>query len=290
MAALHAAGCVGFTQAEHRVANTLVLLRAMQYAATGGYTVWLRPRDPWLAATGVMHEGEVSTRLGLPGQPTVAESIAVSMLMRLAQQSDCALHLCRISSAESVTLIRAAKKSGVRVTCDVAAAHLHLSDIDVGYFDTNLHVQPPFRSPSDRDALRAGVRDGTVDAIVSDHAPVSIEAKQTPFAESTPGISGVETLLSLVLKWMASDDIALVDALACITERPARIAGAPAGRLAVGNVADVCIFDPTAHRVMSPASFLSAGKNSPFLGYELPGLVRATMVGGRMVYEAPNRM
>jgi dihydroorotase len=290
MAALHAAGCVGFAQSERSIANTLVLLRAMQYAATCDYTVWMRPRDPWLATTGVMHEGEVSTRLGLPGQPTVAESLAASALVRLAQQAGCKLHLCRVSAAESVAVVRAAKQTGAKVSCDVSAAHLHLSDIDVGYFDTNFHVHPPYRTIADRDALRAGVRDGTIDAIVSDHTPVLMEAKQLPFAESTPGTSAVETLLSLALKWAASNDVPLSDALARITQRPARIAGAPSGVLAVGATADVCIFDPTAHRVLSTASFLSAGKNSPFLGYELPGLVRWTLVGGRMVYEAPNRM
>jgi dihydroorotase len=188
-----------------------------------------------------------------------------------------------------VALVRAAKANKIAVSCDVSVAHLHLCDIDIGYFDANLHVRPPFRSTADREALRSGVRDGTIDAIVSDHTPVSAEEKELPFAESTPGISAVELLLSLTLKWAASDGVSLKDALAAVTTRAAKIAGSPNGALVVGAAADVCVFDPTAHRVMSAASFVSAGKNSPFLGYEMPGVVRTTLVGGRVVYEAATR-
>lgn len=290
MSALFHAGCVGFGQADQPVQNTLVLLRAMSYAATLGYRVWLRPQEPWLSAAGIVHDGEVATRMGLPGQPAIAESIAVAQLLRLAQEAGCSLHLCRISTAESVDLIREAKRAGQAVSCDVSAAHVHLCDVDIGYFDTAYRVDPPLRSHADRAALRAGLADGTIDAIVSDHTPVSVEAKQLPFAEAKPGMTAVETLLSLVLKWAASESIALPSALATVTSKAAAIAQVPNGRLSVGNAADICVFDPTAHRVLTPAGLQSAGKNSPFIGYELPGLVRFTLVGGRVVYEATGRV
>ncbi len=289
MHALHAAGCIGFTQAEHHISNGQVMLRAMQYAASNGYTVWLRPLDVHLGARGVMHDGEVATRLGLAGQPALAESIAVATLIALARHAGCALHLCRLSAAESVRLVAEAKRAGAALTCDVSAAHLHLIDVDVGYFDTDCHTQPPFRTGTDRAALRAGLAVGTIDAVVSDHTPVLREAKAQPFAESTPGVSGLDTLLSLVLKWADHDNVSLLDALAKVTHHPARLAALQLGTLAVGAAADLCVFDPRGHRMISAASLASAGKNSPFVGYELPGIVRHTVVGGRAVYDAPTR-
>jgi dihydroorotase len=289
LAALHQAGCVGFSQAERAIGNTQVLYRAMQYAASCGFTVHLRPRDAFLGADGVMHEGEVATRLGLPSVPAVAELIAVSQLIALAQATGCRLHLCRISSAQSVAEIARAKSSGVNLTCDVSAAHLHLTDVDVGYFDSQFHLQPPLRSGADRDALRAGLASGVIDAVVSDHTPLSAEAKQTPFAESAPGCSAIETLLPLVLKWSGQDNVPLAKALGKITHHAAKILGVPGGALALGAAADLCVFDPNAHRVLTGARLASAGKNSPFLGYEMQGIVRTTIVGGRVVYEAPSK-
>jgi dihydroorotase len=183
-------------------------------------------------------------------------------------------------------MVRAAKQEGLPVSCDVSAHHAHLSEIDLGYFDSHCHVIPPFRSLRDRDALRAGLADGTIDALCSDHAPVDEDAKQLPFAESEPGATGLELLLPLALKWAGEMRLALPEALACVTSKPAAILGVQAGDLGVGKEADLCVFDPSAH-VKITANFLkSQGKNTPFMGYELPGRVRYTLVGGQVVYEA----
>jgi dihydroorotase len=286
MNALHASGCIAFSQGAHPVVNTEALRRAMQYAATLGYAVWLQPRDPWLGADGVMHEGEMSTRLGLAGTSPMAETLALRTHLALAQQTNCALHVCRITCAESVAIIRQAKASGMQVTCDVSATHLHLIDVDVGFFDTRARLNPPLRTDADRKALRAGVADGTIDAIVSQHVPVPADGKNVPFGEAEPGASALETLLSLTLKWAQEEKIPLARALALITHTSARIAGLPAGKLSPGSAADFCVLDPGAYRVIGPTSFHSASKTSPFLGYELPGVVRYTLVGGRLVYEA----
>jgi dihydroorotase len=163
---------------------------------------------------------------------------------------------------------------------------VHLSEIDLGYFDSHCHVVPPFRSPRDRDALRAALADGTIDALCSDHAPVDEDAKQIPFAESEPGATGLELLLPLTLKWAKEVGASLSHALAAVTSRPAAIMGVPAGDLAVGRDADFCIFDPDAHVKITPSFLRSQGKNTPFVGCELPGRVRYTLIGGKIVYEA----
>jgi dihydroorotase len=168
----------------------------------------------------------------------------------------------------------------------VGVHHAHLSEIDLGYFDSHCHVVPPFRSLRDRDALRAGLADGTVDALCSDHAPVDEDAKQIPFAESEPGATGLELLLPLTLKWANEMRVALPDALAAVTCRPAAILGVSSGDLALGRDADVCVFDPDAHVKITPDFLKSQGKNTPFIGYELPGRVRYTLVGGKVAYEA----
>jgi dihydroorotase len=288
MNALHASGCIAFSQGAQPVVNTESLRRAMQYAATLGYAVWLQPRDPWLGADGVMHEGEMSTRLGLAGISPLAETLALRTHLALAQQTGCALHVCRITCAESVAIIRQAKASGGNVTCDVSATHLHLIDVDVGFFDPRARLNPPLRTDADRKALRVGVADGTIDAIVSQHVPVPTDGKNVPFGEAEPGASALETLLSLTLKWAQEERIPLARALGLVSHVSARIARLPAGKLSVGSAADICILDPGAYRVIGVTSFHSASKSSPFLGYELPGVVRYTLVGGRLVYEAPS--
>ena len=285
MAVLRDAGCVAFSHADTPLPDTQVLWRAMQYASTFGFAVWLRPQDGFLARDGVAHDGDVATRLGLPGIPAFAETIALGTILTLVRATGTRVHLCRISSGEGVALVRAAKKEGLPVTCDVAVHHVHLSEMDLGYFDSHCHVIPPFRSQRDRDALRAGLADGTVDAICSDHAPVDEDAKQLPFAESEPGTTGLELLLPLTLKWAAEARLGLADALAAITARPAAILGIAAGSLAAGADADVCIFDPEEHVRITPESLHSQGKNTPFIGYELPGRVRYTLVGGQIVFD-----
>ncbi len=286
MVVLRDAGCVAFSHADTPIPDTQVLWRALQYAATFGIAVWLRPQDGYLARGGVAHDGEVATRLGLPGIPSFAETIALSTILQLVRATRTRAHLCRLSTAEGVAMVRAAKKEGLPVSCDVSVHHAHLSEIDLGYFDSHCHVIPPFRSLRDRDALRAGLADGTIDALCSDHAPVDEDAKQLPFAESEPGATGLELLLPLALKWAGEMRLALPEALACVTSKPAAILGVQAGDLGVGKEADLCVFDPNAH-VKITADFLkSQGKNTPFIGYELPGRVRYTLVGGQVVYQA----
>ena len=280
------AGCIGFSQADRAVADTQVLLRAMQYAATFDFSVWLQPEDLHLAKSGVAHDGEVASRLGLGGIPASAEIVALGTHIELARVTGAHLHVCRVSTAEGVALIRAAKTTGIKITADVAINHLHLIDLDIGHFDSNYRLSPPLRTSRDRDALRAGVIDGTIDAIVSDHTPRPEGAKQLPFAEAAPGATGLETLLSLTLRFAEFSRLPMIEALGRITHHAASAAGLTAGRIAVDAVADLCIFDPGAYRLMAKASFKSAGKNSPFLGYELPGVVRATVTAGHIAYEA----
>ncbi|HXU93645.1 MAG TPA: dihydroorotase [Gallionella sp.] len=285
MAELVDAGCVAFSQADAPLTDTRVLMRAMQYAATFDYPVWMRPQDSFLAKNGVAHDGEVATRCGLPAIPVSAETIALSTMLALARDTGVRLHICRISSTAGVEMIRAAKQQGLKITCDVSMNHVHLSDMDIGFFDPNCHLVPPLRSLHDRAALRAGLLDGTIDAICSDHSPVDEDAKQLPFAEAEPGATGLELLLPLVLKWAQQEKLGLSDALARATLLPARILGLDAGHLGVGAAADLCVFDPEAWWKVEPAALKSQGKNTPFTGYEVQGKVRYTLVDGQIVYQ-----
>ncbi len=279
------AGCIAFSQADAPLIDHNVLLRSMQYAATFGYTVWLRPQDAYLAKDGVAHDGEVASRLGLPGIPVSAETLALSTYFILAKQADARLHICRVSSRDGVELVRAAKAQGLPVTCDVAAHHLHMSEMDIGYFDANCRVIPPFRSKRDREALRDGVKDGTIDAICSDHAPVDDDAKIMPFGESEPGVTGLELLLPLALKWGDETQASLTETLARVTTEPARVLGLANGHLTPGHTADLCLFDPEQWWKVEAKNLRSLGRNTPFYGLEVRGKVRWTLVDGHVVYE-----
>jgi len=285
MVELTEAGCKAFSQADVPLTDTRVLMRAMQYAATFGYRVWLRPQDSFLAKNGVAHDGEVATRLGLPAIPVVAETVALSTALQLARETGVQLHICRVSSGAGVEMIRAAKREGLKVTCDVSMNHVHLTEMDIGYFDSNCHLVPPLRGLRDRDALRAGLRDGTIDAICSNHSPVDEDAKQMPFAEAEDGATGLELLLPLVLKWAEQDKIPLLDALARITINPAQLLGVKMGHLSIGAHADLCVFDPKAAWKVEPAALKSQGKNTPFNGYEMQGRVRYTLLDGQLVFQ-----
>lgn len=288
MAELTEAGCIGFAQAEEPIEDTTVLLRALQYAKTFGYTVWLRPQDPYIGRGGVAHAGPLASRLGLSGVPVMSETIALHTIFELMRASGARVHLCRISSSAALELIRAAKKEGLPVTCDVGVHHLHMTDADIGFFDPNARLTPPLRTQRDREAIRAALLDGTIDAVCSDHTPVDDDEKLLPFAEASPGATGLELLLSLTLKW-AQEQHAATDALAQairkITADPARMAGLPAGTLSVGASADVVVFDPQARWLVAPSALASQGKHTPFLGYELSGQVRATVVAGHLAWE-----
>ncbi len=285
MAELTDAGCVAFSHADAPLSDMRLLMRALQYAATFDYPVWLRPQDAGLARGGVAHDGQVATRLGLAAIPVCAETIAVSSSLLLAREAGARVHLCRLSSAEGVNMVRRAKHDGLRVTCDIAIHHAHLSEMDIAYFDPNCHLTPPLRSQRDRDALRAALADGTVDALCSDHTPVDDDAKQLPFAEAETGATGVELLLPLTLQWAAVMRLDLRAALARITSDPARILGINAGSLTTGASADICIFDPQQYWKVGPASLKSQGKNTPYTGHEVKGKVRYTLVEGQVVYE-----
>jgi len=286
MIELTEAGCKAFSQADAPLTDTRVLMRAMQYAATFGYRVWLRPQDSFLAKNGVAHDGEVASRLGLPPIPVVAETIALATALQLAKETGVTLHICRISSAAGVEMLRAAKREGLAVTCDVSMNHVHLTEMDIGYFDANCRLLPPLRSGRDRAALLAGLLDGTIDAICSNHSPVDDDAKQLPFDEAEAGATGLELLLPLVLKWAQQQRVPLLDALARITLNPAQLLGQKMGHLSVGAHADLCIFDPQASWVVAPAALKSQGKNTPFNGYEMQGRVRYTLLDGQIVYQA----
>jgi dihydroorotase len=286
MAELHDAGCVAFGQSDMPLPNTRILMQAMQYASTFGFVIWLRPQDASLADSGVAHDGEVATRLGLPAIPVCAETLALSNIILMARETGAKVHLCRISSAEGAAMVQAAKRQGLPITCDVAANHIHLSEMDIGFFDSNCHLVPPLRGLSDRDALRRGLLDGTIDAICSDHAPVDEDAKLLPFGEAEAGATGLELLLPLTLKWAKEVRAPLSTALARITVEPARILGINAGDLSPGAIADLCIFDPDQYWKVETAALKSQGKNTPFLGMELQGKVKYTLVNGEVVYEA----
>lgn len=286
MSELSAAGCVGFSQANTAITDTQVLWRAMEYAATFGFTLFLHPEEPFLAAGGVAHDGEVATRLGLKGIPSAAEALALASTLRIAQETAAKIHISRLSTAESVEMIRTAKARGVQVTCDVGANHLHLTEHDIAYFDANCHLKPPLRTQRDKEALRQGLLDGTIDAICSDHTPVDDDAKQAPFAEAEIGATGLELLLPLTLKWANEVKINLIEAIRLVTLSPARILKIPAGSLTPNGDADLCIFDPNIYWKVSAETLKSQGRNTPFSGLELPGKVKYTLVHGQVIYHA----
>ena len=305
MIELTESGCVGFSQADIPLANTQVLMRAMQYAASFGFAVWLRPQELYLGK-GVAASGPVATRLGLAGVPEAAEVIALHTMIELAKATGARVHICRISSAAGVALIADAKARGLAITCDVSINSLHLTDADVGYFDSRMRLEPPLRQQRDREAIARGLADGTIDALVSDHSPVSADAKTLPFAEAEPGATGLELLLPMALKWgmpssnqglsdstaaAPANSAALVRTLAVLTSEPARVLGAAlgpleasAGRLVVGGAADVCVFDPAALWTLEPKHLRSQGKHTPFAGHHMLGAVRYTLVGGHLAF------
>jgi dihydroorotase len=277
---LHEVGCVAFMQTRALPHDNSVLMQSMRYAATFDLPLWLRPVEDTLAGNGVAAAGPLAGRLGLPSIPVVAETVALHTIFELQQATGARVHLCRLSSAAGIELVRQAKRQGLRVTADVGIHHVHLVDVDIGYFDASYRLDPPLRAQRDRDAIVAGLADGTIDAICSDHAPVGADDKLLPFGEATPGATGLEVLLPLVLKWARDSRTPLLQALATVTQRPAEILGEDTGRLCVGGKADIVVFDPAAHWRLTEQSIVSSGKNSPFLGYELEGRAHFTIVGG----------
>jgi dihydroorotase len=284
MGALKHAGCVGVTNALSPITNTLVLRRAFEYAATHDLTVFLHANDPWLSEQGCVHEGKVSTRLGLPGIPEAAETVGVARDLVLIEQTGVRAHFCQLSTARAAAMIGQARAQGLPVSADVTVHHLFLTELDVQGFNAQCHVRPPLRTEQDRDGLRAALAAGSISAICSDHQPHEADVKQNTFCTTEPGISGLETLLPLTLRLVHEDVLTMTAAIACLTSLPAAILGIPAGALTPGRPADLCIFDPYRRWRLDEDSLVSRGHNTPFLGQEFLGRVTHMLVGGRIVY------
>jgi dihydroorotase len=282
---LHETGCVAFMQTHALPHDNSVLYQVLRYAKTFDLPVWLRPIEDTLAGKGVAGAGPVAGRLGLPSVPVIAETVALHTIFEMQRAVGVRVHLCRLSSAAGIELVRQAKREGLPVTADVGIHHVHLIDVDIGFFDANFRLDPPLRSQRDRDAIVAALADGTLDAICSDHAPVGADDKLLPFGEAEPGATALETLLPLVLKWAREADVPLVKALARVTSEPARILGEDTGCLQVGGKADIVIFDAQLPWVVVPEALASSGKNTPFAGYELEGRARCTIVGGDVRFD-----
>ena len=284
MHALASSGCIGFTNARHTIDSSLVLMRALDYAATYDLLVIFQAEDRTLAANGCMHEGTTSTRLGLIGIPSAAETIEVSRCLLLIEETGVKAHFGQISCRQSLQLIDLAKKQGLRVSADVAIHQLMLTDEHIDGFDSRFHVNPPLRSTLDRTGLREGLVRGSIDAICSDHQPQDVMSKQAPFAATEPGISGLETLLPLCLMLVEKQIIDMHQLIDKVCIAPARVLGIEAGTLQVGSTADICIFDPNETWTLTPDTIRSKGLNTPFMGYPLKGRVSLTLLDGRVVY------
>ncbi len=285
MYALKAAGCVGVSNALKAVVNTEIMLRAMQYAATCDLTVFIFPEDHWLGRRGYMHEGAHSTRLGIPGIPETAETIALMRDLLLVEQTGVRAHFCRLSTARSAAMIAAAKGKGLPVSADVSAHQLHLTSVAVGFFNSMCHVRPPLRGQDDMEGLRAAVANGVIDAICSDHQPLDRDAKTAPFNATEPGMSALDTLLPLVLRLFEAGSLGISQAIAAVTVNAARILGIDAGTLTPGRAADICIFDPGKRWRFCEDGMASAGKNTPFRDWEFSGRVTHTLIDGRIVFQ-----
>ena len=284
MVQLKQAGCVGMTNLDHPINESQIMRRAMEYAASNGIMVFINAEDEDLAGDGCAHEGQVSTRLGLKGIPETAETLAVSRKLMLIEQTGVRAHFCQLSSARAVQMIKRAQYDGLSVTADVSAHQLHLTEMDIGFFDSNCHLVPPLRTQRDRDGLRLGLQEGTVSVICSDHQPHDRDAKLAPFGETEPGISALETLLPLSLRLVEEGILNRSDAIARLTYQPASVLNLEAGSLSVGHAADICIFDPAQRWTLTENAMLSHGHNTPFIGWEFNGRVRQTLVDGKIIF------
>jgi dihydroorotase len=288
MAALRKAGCIGVSNALQPLANPLILRRALEYAGTFDLTVFLHADDHWLSNGGCAHEGRVATRMGLPGIPEAAETAAVARDLALVQQTGVRAHFCHLTSERAVRMVARAQYDGLPVSADVAVPYLYLSEIDISDFNTQCHLIPPLRTVEDRQGLREALRRGTLSAVCSDHQPHELDAKLGPFPATEPGISGLDTLLPLALQLAHERVLPLPDLLHRLTRGPAEILGLPAGTLAIGATADICIFDPERTWVLDATTIRSNGHNTPFMGWEMRGRVIHTLLAGRLVFSLEN--
>jgi len=257
----------------------------MEYAASTGHKVFLHPLDFDLMDRGCAHEGAVATRMGLSGIPEAAETAALGQMLALIEQTGASVHFCRLSTARAVRMVARARYDGYPITADVCAHQLFLTEMDVTAFNSDCHTIPPLRTRRDLEGLRAGLLDGSITAVCSDHQPHEPDAKRAPFAQTEPGVSGVETLLALMLRLVHEGLLDLTEAISLITCGPASIIDIDCGSLAEGKPADIAIVDPDAAWDLEPGRMLSRGKNSPFAGWEFTGRVTHTFLNGRIVHQ-----
>ncbi|KOR30304.1 dihydroorotase [Achromatium sp. WMS2] len=285
MAALRDAGCIAVSNGNSPIRNTLVERRALEYAATFNLTCLLQPLDHALRDHGCVHEGKISAKLGLPGILEAAETVALAKSLVLAEQIGTKVHFHTLSTAQATAMLGGSQYTNAQISAGVAIHNLHLTEEHIGEFNSNCHVIPPLRTEVDRAGLRTAVADGRIAIICSDHQPHDPDAKTNPFPNTAPGISGLETLLSLTLDLVHTKVLDLNTAIERITWGPARSLNLPYGRLNVGAVADVCIFDPNAIWQVNTNKFRSRGHNSPFHNWRLPGQVQWTLLAGRVVFK-----
>lgn len=282
-----AAGAVAVSDDGHPIMSSQMMRAALEYARTFGIPVADHCEDMPLAEGGAMHEGIVSLRLGLKGIPAAAEEIHVARDCILAELTGGHVHLCHMSTRGSVELIRRAREKGLRVTAEAAPHHFTLTHERVGQYDTNAKMNPPLREDADRDAIRQGLADGTLDCIATDHAPHHYDAKEREFDDAPNGIIGLETALSLGIRELVEGGVLtlpiLIERMSCA---PARLWNLSGGTLRQGGVADLVLFDPAASWTVAPERLHSKSRNTPWAGETLPGVVRMTVVGGRVVYES----
>lgn len=285
MSSLHNAGCIAFSNAQYPIKNTLVIRRALEYAASNDFLVIIRPEDPWLSTQGCAHEGIIATRYGLPSIPEISELIAINQYLALAELTGCRIHFGQLSSARSVDLIIKARTKNIAVSTDVAIGQLFFSEHDICVFDSNYHVTPPYRTENDKQGLRLSIAAGAINAICSDHRPHNIDAKLGTFQETKPGISSLESLLPLTLKLVADNLLTLTQAIALLSTNPAKVINHDGGTLTVGADADICIFDPKLDWIVASNNWLSLGKNTPYWGQYLQGKVTHTLHQGKVVHQ-----
>jgi dihydroorotase len=286
MGLLRAAGAVGFTDGERTIANARVMRRALAYATLFDALIVQHPEEPELAAGGVMNEGHLATRLGLAGITPAAEVVMVERDLRLVELTGGRIHFAHLSTAAALEAVRRAKSLGLRVTCDATPHHLALNELEVEGYRTFAKVQPPLRSEEDRRAVVAGLKDGTIDAIASDHCPQDQDSKRLPFAQAAFGVIGVQTMLAVCLGLVHEGEIELLELLRRLTVNPAALLGIEAGRLREGAPADLFLFDPEAPWKITEAGLSSLSKNTAFEGRLVQGRVLRTWVDARTVYEA----
>ena len=288
MGLLAESGAVAFTDGLKSVTNAQIMRRALDYAATFGFLIVQHAEEPSLAKGGMMNAGETATRMGLSGIPRQAEVIMVERDIRLVEMTSGAQHFAHLSTTEAIDAVRKAKAAGLPITCDTAPPYFALNELAVGDYRTFAKLSPPLRTEKDRQAVIAGLIDGTIDVIASDHLPEDEESKRLPFAEAAFGGTGLETLLPVTLELVHNKQMDLLAAMALITDKPAKLMGLRAGRLAAGEAADLIVFDPGAGWKVTEDRLHSKSKNSPFDGRPVQGQVMRTVVDGRSVFEREN--